>query len=224
MANLDTLTKSQKDAEEERKERELERNISSPNICRLRPQESFDQEYNETDDVLSHYDQDCQIPLERYLMYNNPRVKSFPIQKFVAGALSTGRVLNILPSHGEAHHCLSSDDRLPHSKRPFVGNIFQVPGVVTEERTKAWAEQIKDSVKSKKEERANSNRSSFTNIFNMQYNIPPHELQDGEAVNYTTTVEARLENIIKQVGMELCLNVAQMRCYNLFLNGLRYRA
>jgi hypothetical protein len=40
----------------------------------------------------------------------------------------------------------------------------------------------------------------------------------------TITVEVRLENIIGLVGKEMCLNIAQMRYYNLFLDGLRYRA
>jgi hypothetical protein len=171
MTDLDTLTKSQMDAEEERKERELERNTSLTTRCRFQPQEVVNEDLDGTDDVSSHYDQDCQIPLERYLMYNNPRVKSFSIQKFVAGALSTGRVLKILPSHCDAHRCLSPDNPSLPSSQPLVGTVFHVPRIITGERTKSWAEQIKECIKSKKEERVNSNRNSSTNIFDTQYNI-----------------------------------------------------
>ena len=93
IANVDTLTKSRKDAEEERIERELERNLQSQRVRPFRHRYIPNDEDNEVEGILSHHDQDCNIPLERYLMYNNPRVKSFSIQKFVAGALSTGRVL-----------------------------------------------------------------------------------------------------------------------------------
>ena len=103
--NVDTLTKSRVDAEEERLEREAERVNQGhrlPEVSRRRQLQQDDDESQNPDEMLSHYEEDCMIPLERYIMYNNPRVKSFPTQKYVAGALSAGRVIDILPSYGEA--------------------------------------------------------------------------------------------------------------------------
>ena len=225
IANVDTLTKSRKDAEEERIERELERNLQSQRVRPFRHRYIPNDEDNEVEGILSHHDQDCNIPLERYLMYNNPRVKSFSIQKFVAGALSTGRVLQILPSHAEAHCCLSLGDHSSNTIPTIATKIFQVPNTITETRTKAWTEQIKESVKLKKEKRARSNGSFSQSIFEIRDNTSHPESQEGETqYNFNVNIEARLEAVIKEVAVEQSLNAEQLRCYNMFLEGLRYHA
>ena len=127
MANIDTLTKSRKDAEEERQEREIERLAMTHSVQRIARQETSNNE-GDLEGTVSHYTQDCNIPLERYLMYNNPRVKSFTTQRYVAGALSTGRILRILPSYTEATQCLNTDGRPIISSYGMPTSAqFQVP-------------------------------------------------------------------------------------------------
>jgi hypothetical protein len=83
------------------------------------------------DETLSHYEEDCMIPLERYIMYNNLRVKSFPTQKYGAGALSAGRVIDILPSYGKAHRRLNANSQTTQTPRLTP---FQIPNFITEEK------------------------------------------------------------------------------------------
>src|SRR5271167_4708331 len=86
--NIDALTKSRVDAEEERLEREAERANKGhrpPEASRRWQLQQDNDENQNPDEMLSHYKEDCMVPLERYIMpYNNPRVKSFPTQKYVA--------------------------------------------------------------------------------------------------------------------------------------------
>jgi hypothetical protein len=86
-------------------------------------------------------------------MYCNPHVKSFPTQRFVASALSTGRLLQILPSFGDAHRCLNTNQTRDIVRNPVADfSILQLPTIVAEERTKLWIDQIKEDVQRKRDE------------------------------------------------------------------------
>ena len=214
--NVDTLTKSRVDAEEERLEREAERVNQGhrlPEVSRRRQLQQDDDESQNPDEMLSHYEEDCMIPLERYIMYNNPRVKSFPTQKYVAGALSAGRVIDILPSYGEARHCLNADSQTTQAPR---STPFQIPNFITEEKAKLWADEIKEDVRRRKDQRTRPRESSQRSIFESQEGG-----DGGHGTDYIVDVQDKLEKAIEVVAREQNLNTAQLRGYHIFLNGLR---
>jgi hypothetical protein len=217
MTNIDTLTKSKKDAEEERLEREKEREMQGHPILRATRHNLQDRIGEDDIDDMSPFAQDSRIPLERYLMYHNPRVKSFPTQNFVSAALSAGRLLQLLPSFGEAHQCLNAD-----AGENVRGNRsithFRLPNMVDEERTKMWVDQIKEDVQKKRDERTKPGETSHANIFA----LPLIQEHDGYHDRMSViAVEVKLEGFINEVAEEQMLNTAQLRCYHLFLNGLR---
>jgi len=226
ITNVDTLTKSRTNAQEERLEREKEREMQGAQVTRFmrsRPTENAEDQMIEDYYDMSHIAQDRRISLERYLMYCNPHVKSFPTQTFVAGALSTGRLLQILPSFAEAHRCLNRSDN-------NIGNEimtrFHFPNTIEEERTKMWTEQIKDDVQRKRDERTNPDQILYPNIFRHQER---HLHNNGESrIDYerpdAVPLEVQLERVISDVAIEQRLNTEQERCYSLFLNGLRSQA
>lgn len=72
MININTLTKSKKDVEEERLEREKEREMQGHHILRATRHNLQDRVEEDDMDDMSHFAQDSRIPLERYLMYHNP--------------------------------------------------------------------------------------------------------------------------------------------------------
>src|SRR5437016_1698722 len=214
--NIDTLTKSRVDAEEERLEREAEcinQGQCLPEVSRRRQLQQDGDESQNPDEMLSHYEEDCMIPLERYIMYNNPRVKSFLTQKYVAGALSAGRVIDILPSYGEAHHCLNADSQTTQAPR---ATPFQIPNFITEEKAKLWGDEIKEDVRRRKDQRTRPHESSQRSIFESQEGG-----DGGHGKEYIVDVQDKLEKAIEVVAREQNLNTAQLRGYHIFLNGLR---
>src|SRR6266496_1718131 len=67
--NVDTLTKSRVDAEEERLEREAERANQEHRpleLSRRRQLPQGNDENQNLNEMLSHYEEDCMIPLEIY--------------------------------------------------------------------------------------------------------------------------------------------------------------
>ena len=146
-------------------------------------------------------------------MYNNPRVESFPTQKYVAGALSAGRVVDILPSYGEAHHCLNADSQTMQAPR---SSPFQIPNFITEEKAKLWADEIKEDIRRKKDQRTRRRELSQRSIFELQEGG-----DGGHEREYIVDVRDKLEKVIDLVAREQNLNTAQLRGYHIFLNGLR---
>lgn len=221
MANVDTLSKSRRDVEEERLEREKEHEMHEHQVSRLPRQQPPNHEMEDDDGGLSHYAEDSRIPLERYLMYCNPRVKSVPTQKYVAGALSIGRLIQILPSFGQAYQCLNTvgfDNLSPNQSFTH----FQLPNVVAEEWTRIWTDQIKADIQQKRDERARPSQISYPNIFTSNLLHTYNGIHDGQIPG--TTIELQLKRIIAEVAREQMLNTAQLRCYSIFLNGLRSQA
>ncbi|HLX90279.1 MAG TPA: hypothetical protein VKR32_01270 [Puia sp.] len=96
--NIDTLSKCQKDAEEDRKQR----NIENLNASGLRKRNFSKFIRSEVDKSIggsvSLKEQERNISIEKYLTYNNPIVKSATVENFVSNALFTGRISSLIPS------------------------------------------------------------------------------------------------------------------------------
>src|SRR5579859_3259180 len=89
---------------------------------------------------------------------------------------------------------------------------------VTEERTKAWIDQIKEDVQRKRDERMSPNQVSYPNFFTSN----PHQESDGHRERQSAiAMEVQLEKIVDEVAREQMLNAAVQHYYNIFLNGLR---
>jgi hypothetical protein len=89
MQNVDTLHKSRKDAEEERKQRVADDEIQRDNQKWSR--NGWHDEENEPINYMEVHEPDVSldaVSVGKYLAYNNPMINSFSIHSFVTSALS----------------------------------------------------------------------------------------------------------------------------------------
>src|SRR5271163_1069983 len=218
LRNVDTLCKSKKDAEEERKERL--NSEGAVNNERKLPSGWRDEE-NEPIDYLGHetaaqVEFECLdvAAVEKYLTYNNPRITSFPNHCFVSSALLAAKSLGVLPSNRISAEFFSTAcvSRFEHSdeNRP---RSFHIPDGVTEATAEAWKERIGNEVLKLRQRRGSSSAKSMS-----QVTIGSAAASNSDYSHYATMTRGDcIETIFKNMSTQFGLNEAQCRAYDLFL-------
>jgi hypothetical protein len=206
MLNIDTLTKSKADAEEER---QANKNSAEDELYTETQSSRFSRQRNAPVDSVSPME-DKSITVEHYLMYNNPLAITSPQYRFVSDLLRTGKLLNLLPSATACHACFSSESQLTVNTESAwtPGRTEQV----TESQTKAWKEVIGDEVKRKRRSSRKSNREEVLRQWRTEGNarFRSSQLQ-------SNTVDWKFQTISEQFH----LNYEQKAAFDIFTNPLK---
>ena len=162
MLNIDTLTKSKADAEEER----LARQNRAEDVVDTAMQVSrASRQRNVPVDSLRPME-DGSVTVEHYLMYNNPLAITSPQYRFVSDLLLTGKLLKLLPTATTCRACFS-----PENELSTVMESAWTPRSmerVTDVKAKAWKELISDEVKRKRRSLRQSNREEVLRQWQME--------------------------------------------------------
>jgi hypothetical protein len=146
MQNVDTLSKSRKDAEEERNERLAEAELRRNNG---RVNERWHDEENPPVDYLQVQEYDTaldSLSVEKYLTYNNPMITSFPVHTFIASALSAARSYDILPNCTRSKEIFADSALVTSMETSEDRRIYRLPMAVSEAMQKNWKERIRTDV------------------------------------------------------------------------------
>ena len=105
--NVDTLSKSQKEVEDDRHQREMQSSHMESRIIlklnqRMQPNISDGKSQ-------SLQEEDNKISIEKFLTYNNPIMKSEMVGNFITGALCTARFSSVMPSSSVCHKWFEGD-------------------------------------------------------------------------------------------------------------------
>ena len=210
--NTDTLAKSKKDAEDERKERASE--LSSREFGANRKRKR-----NEDDIILNNIVQadirkeDELLSSEDYLLYANPYITRSNIHNFVRGALFAGRVNGVLPTTIRDTIFFRQSNANTDVNNCSV-NIHH-PLRMTESVANALDNQIRREVRAKRERRQHSEQQIPDNQTILETFQTPNDIYIRIASDSN-----KLRRLIEQVQNEFNLNEAQARCYNLFVRNL----
>ena len=157
MQNVDPLSKSRKDAEEERKERLAEAQFQQNN---QRSNDRWHDEENPPVDFLQVHEPDANLnttSVEKYLTYNNPMITSFPVHTFIASALSAARTYEILPSYTLSKEIFGdSASGTATDITPLNRRTLNQPMAVSESLQENWKQRIRFDVVKARERRIQS--------------------------------------------------------------------
>jgi PIF1-like helicase len=149
MRNIDLLTKSRADAEEERAARQTSAHESSLNVESSDFSRSLPRADGTQIEPIFQMEDDS-VSIQNYLTYNNPDAVTSPQYRFVINILSTAKVLNILPTSFASHSCFGN-----FSSQEIPWHPWRQPehsqGEVTETTAKKWRENIASELKMKRQ-------------------------------------------------------------------------
>jgi AAA domain len=206
MLNIDTLTKSKADAEEER---QANKNSAADGLYAETQSSRFSRQRNAPVDAVSPME-DRSITVEHYLMYNNPLAITSPQYRFVSDLLRTGKLLNLLPSATACHSCFSSESRMAvNTESTWTSEHMEQ---VTESQAKAWKEVIGDEVKRKRRSSQKSNREEVLRQWRSEGNT---RLRSSQL--RSDTVDWKFQTISEQFH----LNYEQKAAFDIFTTPLK---
>jgi hypothetical protein len=209
--NIDTLSKSRRDAEEEAEARareQAERISDAPKRGRKRKWSEMwlSEEMQEEDDTIS---------VEKYLTFNNLYANDSSQQQYIAGALSAGRNNLILPSSKACQTCFLDQTDIIRGNEIAASDpsqTYPMPSFVSEEKVKKWKEEIAVDVKQERQRHQQQ----------QQKPTPPLSTQrhDGCGSHGYERDGQWLKAMIDGICQEYTLNEAQNRAFSLYIDKL----
>lgn len=177
---MDILSKSKKDADEERKE-----GLQAETIKRSRALEWYEEE-GETMDYLEgdegeHMQPTAQIleamSVEKYLIYDNPIVTSFTNHTFVSSALFGAKSLAILLNSRTCSAYFSHMSCTTHTAEEPRQQLFYAPYLISEKQASHWKEVIGEEVVKQRQYRSMqlpivSSIASGNNSLTSSFSVP----------------------------------------------------
>ena len=221
---MDTLSKSRKDAEEERNEVV---NAAAGNQGRgleWRDEEGETLDYMEGDDDVQPVPHDQVLDaasVERYLTYDNPVVMSFTNHAFVSAALFVAKALAILPNNRTCSTFFSLTPSDPQIPQELIRRSFQIPYLVSERQANHWKEVIGEQVVKLRQFRPTQALSvtTFGELSKDPVSIPSPSFEIAAHINTITPLE-RIQSVMQEVAQTFQLNKEQRRAYDIFLRPL----
>ncbi len=219
MQNVDTLSKSHKDAEEERKQRLADDQIQHDSQQWSR--NGWHDEENESINYMEVHEPDISldaVSVEKYLTYNNPMINSFSIHSFITSALSAAHTYGLLPdymiSKGIFNVSLASSAEMAQHR------MFHVPVAISEEMESNWRERIQyDVIKSREQQLSMTVQPLSTSMTTTQVtsNISFNDIMTNNIGIMPISMDTTFANVAREFG----LNEDQKRTYYFFLNALK---
>ena len=221
---MDTLSKSKKDAEEERSEAVNLDTGRKPRGLEWCEEEGEDIDYLEGEDEdqsMANLQVLDLASVEQYLTYDNPIVTSFTNHMFVSSALYAAKSLAILPGS----HLCSTFFALTSSSSPVtqepIRRIFQVPHLISERQVNHWKEVIGEQVVKRRQFRPTEPlpAAPSSKAFNEMVTTSFPSFETSIHINPVTPL-GHIHSVMEDVARIFQLNTDQRRAYNIFLQPL----
>jgi len=222
---VDTLSKSKKDAEEERNEAVNSAAEHKPRGLEWCDEEGETLDYmegeNDVQVVVNHQVLDS-ASVERYLTYDNPVVTSFTNHAFVSAALFVAKALAILPNNRtcSTFFSLSTSDPQQNAQDP-TQRSFRIPHLVSERQASHWKEVIGEQVVKRRQFPPTQALAATmsTEVMNNMVSTSSPSFEIAAHIN-TITPLARIQSVIQEVGHTFQLNKDQRKAYDIYLRPL----
>jgi hypothetical protein len=214
------LSKSRKDAEDERKERLA---VTQAQRNSRRPDKRWQDEENEPVDYLELEEQGVPldaVSIEKYLTYNSPMIASFPVHSFVTAALSIARTYDILPNYSLSREVVNGSIQALETTQ---FRTFHIPIAVSEVLQENWKERIRHDVVRARERRIHTHPTSvqLPEMTTIARASAGEVSSYHDPINNEATRAAVIDNTFADVAMEFDLNEDQLRAYHYFTDALK---
>jgi hypothetical protein len=211
MLNIDTLSKSAIDAQEEAEARAKEARDRTGDV----PKVGCKRKWSEMWLSEEMQEEDESISVEKYLTFNNPYAGDTSLQQYIGEALSAGRNNLLLPSSKACEPCFNvHTDIVGHGDVHATdeGPSFPMPPVISEDKVKRWKEEIAGDVKRERQRHQQQQElSGSATTYDSDKRSSVTRERDGR------WLQAMMDDICDKYT----LNEAQNRAFTLFVNKLK---
>lgn len=217
------MSKSKKDADEERRERLNPEAPPRSGSLQWNDEEGEEIDYLNREDINEGSIPELQAldttSVQKYLTYDNPIITSFTNHTFVSSALFVAKTLTILPNSQICSNYFSLMSSDSHILEGQTHAEFHDPHLVTETQANRWKDYIGEEVVRRRQHRSTQFPVLPSTAIGVT-TVSPYPSYN--SFGQVTSSLQHIHSVIHDVARHFQLNKEQERAYNIFLRPLAH--